>query len=60
MCLTKDGKLVVHHDASLSRLTGKSLLVEEVNYLELPVYSNKVEALGGCIVPTTNNKIPLL
>ncbi len=27
VCLTKDKKLVVHHDATLGRLTGKSLAI---------------------------------
>ena len=60
VCLTKDKKLVVHHDATLMRLCGKALSIEETNFADLPPYLNVIEAFGGERVNTTNNRIPLL
>ena len=36
VCLTKDKQLVVHHDANVSRTTGKSIFISECNYEDLP------------------------
>ena len=47
VCLTKDKKLVVHHDATLMRLCGKALSIEETNFADLPPYLNVIEAFGG-------------
>lgn len=47
VCLTKDKKLVVHHDATLIRLCGKSHSIHEINYEDLPPYLNVIEAFGG-------------
>ena len=47
VCLTKDKKLVVHHDATLIRLCGKALSIEETNFADLPPYLNVIEAFGG-------------
>jgi len=35
--LTKDGKLVVHHDGSLKRVCGVDQLIREVNFADLPL-----------------------
>lgn len=35
--LTRDGKLVVHHDGSLKRVTGVDKQVHDVDYAELPL-----------------------
>lgn len=47
VCLTKDKKLVVHHDATLKRLCGKGFLIEETHYVDLPPYLDMIEAFGG-------------
>ncbi len=62
VCLTKDKKLIVHHDATLIRLCGKNHSISDVNYEDLPPYLNVIEAFGGGgeKVTTTNNRIPLL
>lgn len=35
--LTKDGRVVVFHDADLSRMTGKNVKISDLEYSQLPI-----------------------
>jgi len=38
VCLTKDKKLVVHHDSNTSRTCGVNIDISECNYEDLPKF----------------------
>ena len=48
--LTRDGKLVVHHDGSLRRVCGVDRQVHEVDYADLPLLpdGSKIPCLPKC------------
>ena len=63
--LTKDGKVVVCHDESLRRLCGVDVKVSELNYDELPKFSEKIslDHFNNTILDTSKlqvGKIPTL
>ena len=60
MCLTKDKKLVVHHDATVSRTCGKNISIAECNYEDLPRFKKEFQSFAGPMLISEENKIPLL
>ena len=40
--LTKDGQVIVCHDADLLRLCGDARMVKDVNYCDLPKFLKKM------------------
>ena len=60
VCLTKDKKLVVHHDALLRRTCGQEKEIAECNYADLPCFMAEFQSFGGPIMKTSQNRIPLL
>jgi len=63
--LTKDGKVVVCHDENLRRLCGVDVRVSELNYDDLPKFSEKIslDHFNNTILDTTQlqvGKIPTL
>ena len=60
VCLTRDKKLVVHHDAFLNRTCGKDIEISECDYKDLPRFMPEFQSFGGPIMKSSQNKIPLL
>lgn len=61
ICVTKDGKLVVHHDTNLKRTCGVDKLINELNSDELPTMADEYESFGGGgVIKTQKNKILFL
>ena len=55
--MTKDGIVILSHDASTSRLTGIDLEISETNYADLPKYSHSKIALEfGSTTQQLNNE----
>jgi hypothetical protein len=58
--LSRDKKLVVHHDANMSRTCGDAREVADCTYDELPVFKGAIQSFGGPIIRTERNKLCLL
>lgn len=60
--LTNDDKpqIVVHHDKSTIRISGKDMIVSETKFADLPCFKDEYQTYGGPILKTNNEKICLL
>lgn len=60
--ITKDGQVVVSHDANLKRSTGVNVNVSDLKYCELPPYLCKLDVpfQRACKCKGTDTRIPLL
>ncbi|XP_041456702.1 lysophospholipase D GDPD1-like [Lytechinus variegatus] len=62
--LTKDKQIVVSHDDHLLRISGEDLLIQDVNYQDLPCLSCPLAVTftkgDMCTSESTDRKIPLL
>ncbi|XP_078508512.1 lysophospholipase D GDPD1-like [Lissotriton helveticus] len=60
--LTKDGRVVVSHDLNLLRQTGHDVCINDLNYLELPLYKDNLEVtfLSGHHSTGCDKRIPEL
>ena len=47
VCLTKDKKIVVHHDANVNRTCGKNILIADCNYEDLPRFQKEFQSFAG-------------
>ena len=54
--MTKDGIVVLSHDATTSRLTSVTKIISETNYEDLPSYRDTVYTEDGQPVKTSNEK----
>ena len=62
VCLTKNNRLVVHHDTSLKRTCNRDELIDFFDYEQLPTFSEVIALDFGYRLTTksTGQKIPLL
>lgn len=60
VCLTKDKRLVVHHDSNLGRTCGVAQEIAELDYKDLPAFKEEFRSFGGPVLKSVKNKIPLL
>jgi glycerophosphoryl diester phosphodiesterase len=60
LVVTKDGKLIVHHDPSLRRTCGVNQEINQLNFDELPIMADEYQSFGGGLVKTQRNKLLLL